>query len=291
MKKLLLGTVALAALGVPAIAADMGVRPAARYVAATNWTGCHVGGLVGNEWGRDRGYTTTAASTVVFVGPTAATPIVATPLAAGQTVAPGFDMNGVTGGGYVGCDYQFGAWVVGVEGDWSAINKSGQSQWTRGQTFFTPAGAIAATTPTTSLIYSEAQERWYATARARLGYAVDKWLFFVSGGAAWAKVDSSYFQLQGAGPFFQLSTERRAGWTVGGGAEYMLPYNWTIRSEYLYVQFRDFTTFANSQPFLATGTVSGYPTNLSTRFDNHILRFGLAYKFGLGGKAAPAVIK
>ena len=48
MRKLAVGAVALATLGAPAIAADMGVR--ARYapvVAYASWTGCHVGGLVG----------------------------------------------------------------------------------------------------------------------------------------------------------------------------------------------------------------------------------------------------
>ena len=65
MKKLLLGTVALTALGVPAIAADMGVRPVYRPVVAyTNWTGCHIGGMVGIESGRSDGYSTTGASTV-----------------------------------------------------------------------------------------------------------------------------------------------------------------------------------------------------------------------------------
>ena len=60
MKRFLLGTVALAALAVPATAADMGVRPrAVAYVPGFSWTGCHIGGLFGWEWGRSNGYTTT----------------------------------------------------------------------------------------------------------------------------------------------------------------------------------------------------------------------------------------
>jgi opacity protein-like surface antigen len=41
------------------------------------------------------------------------------------------------------------------------------------------------------------EERWYATARGRVGYAVDKWLFFVSGGAAWTNVDRASFATGG----------------------------------------------------------------------------------------------
>ena len=62
MKKLLLGTVALAALGASANAADMRARPlVAAAVPYTTWTGCHVGGAVGNEWGTSGGFSTTAA--------------------------------------------------------------------------------------------------------------------------------------------------------------------------------------------------------------------------------------
>jgi outer membrane immunogenic protein len=305
MKKFLLGSVALAALGIgaPAIAADMAVRPVAP-VRAFSWTGCHIGGLVGYEWGHDDGYSTTAGSTVVFTGPTAATPVVTTPLAAGQAVAPGFDMNGFTGGGYAGCDYQFGSWVVGAEGDWSVVNKEGQSRVIPGQNFFTPAGALAATSPVTSFIFGSAQERWYATARARVGYAVDKWLFFVSGGAAWTKIDDALFQtnagpipaafagvvgfIPGAGGaplFYQNSSNRRTGWTVGAGVDYApapLMGNWTVRAEYLYVHFDDYTAFGGGTTFqgLVPTTVTGNIFALNNRFDNHIVRFGLAYKIG-----------
>jgi hypothetical protein len=36
---------------------------------------------------------------------------------------------------------------------------------------------------------SQTTERWIATARLRLGYAADKWLFFVSSVGAWSGVD------------------------------------------------------------------------------------------------------
>jgi outer membrane immunogenic protein len=274
MKKLLLGTVALAALGMgaPAVAADMGVRPAARYVAATNWTGCYVGGSVGNAWGHSDGY---SAGTATFNTVTGAQALPGTPL------SNDFSLTGFTGGVYGGCNIQLGVFVVGAEGDWEAINKEGQA--------FFPGGPSVSTVPIiggTEIVragnFHQAQERWLATARGRLGYAVDKWLFFASGGAAWMKVDTSFshtsFVGLGAGTAginrFNFQSDRRTGWTVGGGVEYALPYNWSIRSEYLYVQIPSYTTFSPG-----VNPVFGFHNIIAGKLTDHILRAGLTYKF------------
>jgi outer membrane immunogenic protein len=295
MKKFLLGTVALAALAVPATAADMGIRPRVAYAPAFSWTGCHVGGSVGWEWGRDSGYSTTASSSLF-----PSTILVS----AGQQAFGGFGMDGFNGGGYAGCDYQFGALVVGVEGDWSNVNKSGQSRFAL-PGLFTTAGFL----PLGNFnFWAEAQERWYATARARVGYAVDRWLFSASGGAAWTKVDSSIF-VTGGGPGVPLavsaaniaaldSARGRPGWTVGGAVEYAPPQlngpfngQWTIRAEYLYLHFKDFNALINPAVVLTLPGGGTIPLGYSTRLDDHIVRFGLAYKFGGFALAAPAVVK
>jgi outer membrane immunogenic protein len=271
MKKFLLGSVAAAALGIgaPAIAADMAVRPVAA-APAFSWTGCHVGGLVGWEWsGSNNGYTTTETSTTI------ATPPVR--VFAGQPVYGSYQLNGFNGGAYAGCDYQFGPLVIGVEGDWSNVNKSGQGATTPN----TLSPGILSPTGITTIFgnrtwTAEAQERWYATARGRVGYALDRWLFFVSGGGAWTKVDQSQF-IPGNSTAFALDSNRLTGWTVGAGVDYaplVLKGHWTIRAEYLYVHFRDYTAFT-APTFVSFGGFS----NLSTSLDNHIVRFGLAYKF------------
>ncbi len=269
MKKFLLGTVALAALGASANAADMRARP---YVAAavpyTTWTGCHVGGAVGTEWGRNSGYNATGASRGLLStgGDFGAIP-------AGTPVVSGFDMNGFNGGFYAGCDYQVGAWVFGIEGDWSTVNKEGQAFFNPGVT--TTGGLTFFTNDIIS-----AKERWFATARGRLGYAVDKWLFYVTGGAAWVKVDSQYTAgAVGAATNDAASqSDRRTGWTVGVGLDYALSYGWSIRSEYLYIAVPRYTTFTN--PTLGGLTPFFFPTNLETRLTNNVWRAGLTYKFG-----------
>ena len=74
---------------------------------------------------------------------------------------------------------------------------------------------------------------------------MDKWLFFVSGGAAWAKIDSDAFATitPFGAPFHISQSDTRTGWTVGAGAEYALSYGWSIRSEYLYIRIPNYTTF------------------------------------------------
>ena len=175
MIKPFVGTLSLLAImSAPAMAADMRARPLPPPVLATTWTGCHIGGAVGTASGISPGYSSTAATTVgVFPGVTV--------IPAGTQVSGRMYMTGLTGGAYGGCDIQFGTWVVGVEGDWMANNKEGQAH----ATILVPGAGAGA-------IWS-LKERWYATARGRLGYAVDKWLFYVTGGAAWMKLDSAEF--------------------------------------------------------------------------------------------------
>jgi outer membrane immunogenic protein len=295
MKKLLVGGVVALGMSAPAIAADMAARPIARPAAFTNWTGCYVGGGAGNSWGHHEAYSPTAQTTF-FAGALGQAQV--------NTVTPfsqEFDMSGFTFGGYGGCQVQFGVWVVGAEGDWWGNNKEGQA-FAVGP-IANPVTILATGTPATAILNPfdvwSAKERWLATARGRLGYAVDKWLFYATGGAAWMKIDSAEFTitsattLAGAGVIAgpvnsNLQSDTRLGWTVGGGVEYMLPYNWLIRSEYLFVAIPSYTTFTPGTNFPA----STFFNNMNTgRLTNHIVRASLAYKFDFGGKAAPAVTK
>jgi outer membrane immunogenic protein len=135
MKGLSLGSVALIALGLgapAAFAAEMRL-PAAPAPAPvpvyTNWSGCHVGGVAGTTYGRSN------RTAVINTAPNSA----------GLPITGDFNLSGFTGGFDVGCNWQMGGWVFGVEGDWLATNKSGQAY---GMAPFAP-GRI-----------HETQERW-----------------------------------------------------------------------------------------------------------------------------------
>jgi outer membrane immunogenic protein len=268
MKKLFLGSVALVAMlgGPAAFAADMPLRAPAPVIVAT-WTGCYVGLSIGTANGKAK--TEYGANTLTFPG-------TANPIPAGTQATSDINLSGMIGGGQVGCNYQVGAWVFGIEGDWSVTNKDGQEF----ETLFAPAFRLQVT------------ESWLATARGRIGYTVtDKWLWYVTGGGAWARVRDSNFgcvvappAIAGACLTAAVPTAQEnnvvSGWTVGLGTEYMLGYGWSIKSEYLYVQF------SRSSYFSPTNVVTG--AVFDTKLNDHIFRFGMNYKFGWGvGNVAP----
>jgi outer membrane immunogenic protein len=186
---------------------------------------------------------------------------------AGTNIVDSFNLSGFIGGGQLGCNWQWGAWVFGIEGDGSATNKEGQG-------FETPIAFLSATR---NNWISQTQERWLVTARGRLGltgfgWFGDKTLLYVTGGGAWAKIDVSEFLISNQSQA-HLESNTRSGWTVGAGLEYALGYGWSVKGEYLYVDFGTFGTFT-SAPF---GTADTFPRDV--KLQDHIFRAGMNYKF------------
>jgi outer membrane immunogenic protein len=274
MKRLFLGSVALVALslGTPAaFAADKRVpayTPPPPPAPVYTWSGCYVGASAGSSTGKSQHFATSGST---FSNPALGA---GNAIPAGTPITDSFDVSGFIGGFQGGCNWQWGVWVFGIECDGSATNKSGQ-----GNEFplvGLPGGAGSANW------VSETQERWLVTARGRLGLSGwgwwgDKTMVYVTGGAAWAKIDASewLFANNGTGPIRtgHQESNTRSGWTVGGGIEYAVGYGWSVRSEFLYVKFDDYTTFTTG-PF-AVGNVSPREVKL----EDYIWRAGMNYKF------------
>jgi outer membrane immunogenic protein len=268
MKKLFLGSVALVALGLVAPAAFAAERAVPAYapppppVPVYTWTGCYVGASAGTSYGTSTH--STVANSVLTSNVAGPTPLPAA-VAAGSNIADSFNLSGFIGGGQIGCNYQFGQWVIGVEADGSGTNKEGQAQEVPLAPFI--AGR--------SNWVSQTQERWLVTARGKLGWAIwDKTMVYATGGGAWAKIDTSEFLLGTVLNTGHQESNTRTGWTVGGGIEYALGYGWSVKGEYLYVDFDHYTTF-NSPPF-GVGNIAPRDVKLN----DHIFRGGLNYKFG-----------
>jgi outer membrane immunogenic protein len=121
---------------------------------------------------------------------------------------------GAKGGLVAGYNYQMDDIVMGVEADWGMTGNVVHN---------TQVGAD----------FDYGMDH-IATARARLGYAMDDTMFFVTGGAAWAKghlIDN----VSTATPT-DLTAEHW-GWTVGGGVEHAVTDQLRVRMDYLYTHF------------------------------------------------------
>jgi outer membrane immunogenic protein len=263
MRKLLLGSVALIVMSAPVLAADMPVK-ARPLPPAWSWTGCYVGLNVGYGWARFQKSEISQFNAVT-----------------GAFVAnhPDFDFDGdgAVGGGQIGCNWQYGQWVWGLEADLQVTSIEARD---RLPGFFgNTAGNFAG-------IFTEAQSalRWFGTARARAGWTVTPTtLLYVTGGFAYGRVNSHLgFGAITAGVVGAVGTavgfddQYHYGWTVGVGAESKIAQNFTAKLEYLYVDLGSADYAFNTVPGLG-GNVFNYTWN--QRVDMHIVRLGLNYQF------------
>jgi high affinity Mn2+ porin len=104
------------------------------------------------------------------------------------------------------------------------------------------------------------------TIRGRIGYAPSNWLFYTTGGFAWAYDRLTVTQLGNSGttdmPFLW-----RVGWAAGAGIEMPLAQNWTAGLEYLYTRYGNSTAgFANAgQTFQSNLTLQELRLTLNYR--------------------------
>jgi outer membrane immunogenic protein len=65
-----------------------------------------------------------------------------------------------------------------------------------------------------------------------VGYAFNQFLVYAKGGVAFASARATVTDL---GKLADTGTTTQVGWTVGGGVEYALNPNWSVRLEYDFV--------------------------------------------------------
>lgn len=139
------------------------------------------------------------------------------------------------GGGYLGYNFGFDNLVFGVEGDIYALTGKKSVAGVRVRDYST----------------------W--SARGRLGYAIESFMPYITGGYAGLNQDVRVNGLGG-------QDKNLSGWTFGGGVEFLATPNWMVRGEYRY---SDFGT--------NNWNIGGTPVS-SKSTANEVI-FGIAYKF------------
>lgn len=283
MKKLILSTVALVAMAGNAFTADLrSIKSAPAVDPEPSWKGFYVGLNAGGEWANTNNVNIYTWPTKPLLGyfTTAA------PLNGG--ISSGSSL-GLIGGGQVGYNLQTAFsgfnFVVGLETDFQGLANSKNTRQS-------PFSALTLTFsghdqyPTDSLTTVTTLLAYLGTVRGRVGIlAIPSLLLYGTAGLAYGGVNvgidlyQRFGAAQGSGYSSHNSTS--AGWTAGGGAEWMFLPNWTAKAEYLYYDLGYLQTNANFVAWSSPGAQLTYGSQGTTQFTGNIIRAGVNYHFDL----------
>jgi outer membrane immunogenic protein len=245
MKKLLLGTVALAALAMaaPAFAADLAARPYTKapppmVAAFYDWSGFYIGANGG--WGQaHRNPHFDASGTDLDLG--------------------SHDADGGTVGGQIGYRWQASSWVFGLEaqGNWADF---------KGSHNLSIGGVLIPDTIGRSKLDA------FGLFTGQVGYAWNNALFYVKGGAA---VTSSKYNVDVLGVnVLSSDDDTRWGGTVGAGFEYGFTPNWSAAIEYDHIFQNNHDVAFNAVPN------GGFVGNANIHGDVDLVTARINYRFG-----------
>jgi outer membrane immunogenic protein len=255
MKKFLLGTVGLVALGMaaPASAADLPAKvytkaPVVVPVPIYNWSGFYIGANAGGGFSNRCLDVTAINGLNVFD-------------AEGCRNA-----SGGIAGGQIGYRWQTASsWVFGLEaqGDWANLRNSNASLFFPGDTWTSKTNGLGLFT-------------------GQVGYAWNNALWYVKGGAA---VANQRWDLFNTATGIGLAQAERTRWggTVGTGFEYGFAPNWSVGIEYDFL-FR----VSDSNTFLTPALPGITSITANTRSDVNMITARINYRFDWG---SPVVAK
>ena len=203
--------------------------PAPPPITIYNWSGLYIGGQAGGAFS-DSSWT-------------------------GDATIPGLFSSNDHGkdnwvaGGQIGFRQQWGNWVLGVEGMWSATDLNTNN-----------ASAALANIGLPGQFRGTSIDQIYSVT-GQIGYAWDRWLAYAKGGWAGANVElSSFDSFTGA---TSAVSGNASGWTAGAGLEYAFAPNWSFGVEYNYYDLSMGDKFA-IQSNGAPTTYANYDTQIHT---------------------------
>ena len=292
MKNLLVSIASFAALTASAVAADIQstATPNPPADSFNTWKGLYVGLSAGGIWGNASSVNVT---TMPVQGVEASDPKLSfyktTQGGAANTGAVSTGgLRGFIGGGQFGYNevFRYGSsqFVSGIELDLQGIAGGGYNP------------GFVAYLPDIGISYSNVSVHnntsYIGTARGRLGYLITpNLLLYSTGGLAYGYISSNFTRWSldypttdgsfGVGTY-ALST-LKAGWTAGGGGEWMFRPNWSLKAEYLYYDLGTVSMNAETirydvqYDFIRITHVSTF----APRFNGNIARAGVNYHFNM----------
>ena len=208
------------------------------YESPWSWSGLYIGGHLGGAWAdADWNHSQPLIPR--------SEPISASP-------------RGFVGGGQIGVQHQWGNWLAGIELSYSAADL----EETR--------NSVIAANRSRSVDINN-----IFLAGARLGYVMDRSLFYVKGGYANAEVEISS-NVVSTGVLTTSSNKRENGWNLGAGWEYAVSQNVIVGVQYDFIRLDGSDRFNAQTPAFA-GAITNH---LNVDTDIHMVTARLSYKFG-----------
>ena len=276
-KKIALAAALVASVSGSALAADLPSKKAPVVAPpALTWTGFYVGANAGGLWSGNN-----SGNLQVYGGAPALSAI-----PVGRNVFNSY--GGFLGGGQVGYNYQLAkSFVIGAEADIQGLAGNASA------TNFTGASSANGVTYTT-IGKASSNLQYIGTVRGRVGYLVmPSLLAYGTAGFAYGGVSSTVWLAtsgnDGTGGGGSLAySNTQAGWTAGGGVEWMFLPNWSAKAEYLYYSLSN--GYANATiADTVTPNAWSYGIGASRSYNGNIVRAGVNYHFNFA--SAPVVAK
>jgi outer membrane immunogenic protein len=264
MNRIVVAATAALALASSAYAADFNAP-------TPTWTGLYFGANGGYATGDQKGQ--------LYSSP-CPTGCALTPDTANFPHQSSVGINGGFGGGQIGYNWQIGHLVTGLEtdfdfgsikgsGTFDGVN-SGGWEWDK---------------------QLDAKVDWFGTVRGRLGYDINGFLPYLTGGLAYGhdSMDETVTQhcpcgpgpasdyVSGRGSF----DETRFGWTAGAGFEYALTNHWSLKAEYLHIDLGNKTSRFVGNIFNSSGVSQGAwgQDGINSKVNLDTVDAGVNYKF------------
>jgi outer membrane immunogenic protein len=238
---------------------------------STLWTGFYFGGHAGWSWGN------TDVHDVFNYG--------------GDPVADNsVDTSGLIAGIQLGYNFRRGNIVYGIEADLGYMDLSGSGSFALPNGMNgDPRGGLSSTYSLSGGLYGDLT--------ARIGYAADRTLLYLKGGAAFVNTDfDSHYVGQNCSTtnlcnkltpnpsiFDFDNSDTLWGWTAGVGVEYALSQSWSLKLEYQHFDFGS-TSFSYDKDFKFNK--NGYTSHLDgdVKYAPTVdaVKLGVNYQFGSG---------
>lgn len=209
-----------------------------------NWSGFYVGAHAGYAWGDATTHDDPAdwGTDPKYIGPFP------------------FDIDGAFGGGTIGYNFRYSSLVFGPEADLGYMDLSGSR-----------------TSESSNPIYHQDHSvdgGFYAVLGGRVGMTFGETLIYGKGG--WAYFDGEAAQTTTAPGYVTNGSGALRGWAYGAGIEQAIGGGWSLKAEYLHL---DFDTESGNQTSVSDPPI-GHVYENWTDLDADMIKVGVNYRFG-----------